>query len=391
MESGITMNVDNGQHTSEEQLILHHYGEEADPAAAAAVDLHLEQCAVCRAEYAGLRGVLAAVNEEPVPVPDRGEFYGQETWNRVRGSIGGGGVARLQQQRQQHISEEEMTLHYYDEAEGLTGSGTVTDHLRQCAECRNRFAEIRQMLASIDAAAIRVPERSETYGREVWKRVQGRLAETASPPRQPEAANTAKVVTMPVSLTPRRSNNNWRTWAAIAAMLVVGVSGYIAGRWSAADGSKKNGRGVTVAGAVEGADAQFEAGRKRVLMVALTDHFERSQMVLAELSNADPGEAGKLDIRYERDEASELLDSNRLYRQAAQQQGDTQAAVLLEDLERMLLEVAHTPDHVGSGEFQDLQKRIQDQGLVFKVKVLTSRLERQNNKLCFRRRRQRQL
>jgi hypothetical protein len=319
--------------------------------------------------------VLAAVNEETVPVPDRGELYGQETWNRVKGSLGG--ATGFQQQ---HISEEEMTFHYYEEAaEGMNGGvGPVAEHMRQCAECRNRFAELRQMLASIDAAAIRVPERGENYGREVWKRVQSRLLTDAAP--RPGTASNSKVVTMmPVSPLKPPQNRNWRTWAAIAAMLLVGVSGYIAGRWSAGEG-KKNSR-VTVAGAVDGQDAVFEAGRKRVLMVALTDHFERSQMVLAELSNADPGEAGKLDIRYERDEASELLDSNRLYRQAAMQQGDTQAAVLLEDLERMLLEVAHTPDQVGSGEFQDLQKRIQDQGLVFKVKVLTSRLERQNNKL----------
>jgi hypothetical protein len=246
---------------------------------------------------------------------------------------------------QQHLTDEDMILHFYNEPDGDPGAG---DHVRDCAECQARLDSLRRLLNSVDA--IPVPERGELYGREVWNKIRKRLD-----------PNKPVVVMMP----------RWKTWAAVAAMFVVGVSGYFIGRSSSVAPVRQRGP-VTVA------NDNFESGRQRVLLVALTDHFERSQMVLAELSNADPGQSGKLDIRYEREEASELLDSNRLYRQAALQQGDTQAAVLLEDLERTLLEVAHSPDNVGKSEFEELRRRIEDQGLVFKVKVLSTRLQHQS-------------
>ena len=250
-----------------------------------------------------------------------------------------------------HIHEEEMILHFYDEPG--RDAAWIHQHVSECEECRARFDEMRRVLHSVDGMA--VPERGEFYGREVWNKIQGELK-----PLQQQ-----KVRTMP-----------WRNLAAIAAMLVVGVAGFLIGRGSRPAETGKAKQQTAVASS----DA-FEKGRQRVLLVALTDHFEKSQMVLAELSNADPGKAGRMDIRYERDEASDLLESNRLYRQAALQQGDTQSAVLLEDLERMLLELAHAPDEVGNNEFEALRKRIEDQGLVFKVKVLNSRLQTQSGKL----------
>ena len=248
-----------------------------------------------------------------------------------------------------HINEEEMILHFYDEPG--RDAAWIKQHVSECEECRARFDEMRRVLNSVNGMA--VPERGEFYGREVWHKIQGELK-----------APQPKVVRM----------MPWRSIAAIAAMLVVGVAGFLIGRGSQPATSGK-GKQTAVA-----SDA-FEKGRQRVLLVALTDHFEKSQMVLAELSNADPGKAGRMDIRYEREEASDLLESNRLYRQAAMQQGDTQSAVLLDDLERMLLELAHAPDEVGSNEFEELRKRIEDQGLVFKVKVLNSRLQTQSGKL----------
>ncbi len=255
-----------------------------------------------------------------------------------------------------HISEDEMILHFYDEPE--RSASAIEDHLRTCAECQARLEVLRRILNSVDA--IVVPERGEFYGREVWNRIRGRLQQQQ---QQPGAMRT------------RRPSMNWKVWGAVAAMFAIGLVGFLIGRSTQQQQKQKQ----SIAAIQDGTN--LEARRQRVLLVALTDHFERSQMVLAELSNADPGAAGKLDIRYERDEANDLLDSNRLYRQAAVQQGDTQAAVVLDDLERMLLEVAHAPDRVGPKEFEDLRRRIEDQGLVFKVKILTSRLERQGSKL----------
>jgi hypothetical protein len=190
-----------------------------------------------------------------------------------------------------------------------------------------RFAVLRKVLGSVDAMA--VPERDEDYGRKVWEQVEWRMRG--------------------VRPAPRRSMG-WRQWGAIAAMLAVGVTGYVIGRRDA-----------------RGPEADDVA--KKVLLVALTEHLERSQAVMKELSNAE-----EPDIRYERDQASELLESNRLYRQTAVRQGDTRTAILLEDLERLLTEIARSPDRLGADELEALRQRIEEES--FKVKVLSVHLER---------------
>lgn len=245
-----------------------------------------------------------------------------------------------------HPNEEEMILHYYGEPEAPS---TIDAHLRDCGDCRQRFEALRRMLESLDT--VRVPERGPMYGAEVWNRLRPQLPRTA-----------AKVSKAPVM--------SWKSWGAVAAMLTVGVSGYYMGKYSNVAPAVTPEVAKTLA-----SNEQFERGRQRVLLVALPDHVEESRMILAVLSNATPGAAGGVDISYEREEASDLLESNRLYRQAALQQGDTQAATLLDDLERMLLEVAHTSPKVGNDEFEELRQRIKDRGLAFKVRVFTSRIE----------------
>ena len=115
--------------------------------------------------------------------------------------------------------------------------------------------------------------------------------------------------------------------------------------------------------------------RERVLLVAVGDHLERSQMILIELANAGAPKNGHLDITYEQHAAEDLLESNRLYRQTAASSGDTATAALLEDLERVLLEIAHSPSAVSAKQLDQLRREIEDRGILFKVKVFGSQVE----------------
>jgi predicted anti-sigma-YlaC factor YlaD len=51
-------------HLSEEQLILHYYGEEED---ALSAERHLGECDDCRALYGSLQRTLNVVDSLPVP------------------------------------------------------------------------------------------------------------------------------------------------------------------------------------------------------------------------------------------------------------------------------------------------------------------------------------
>ena len=63
-------------HYSEEDLVLHYYGE--DRRREVDVDRHLEACAACAAIYRGIEGTLAMISAPEVP--ERGDQYGLGVW-----------------------------------------------------------------------------------------------------------------------------------------------------------------------------------------------------------------------------------------------------------------------------------------------------------------------
>ena len=59
--------------------------------------------------------------------------------------------------------------------------------------------------------------------------------------------------------------------------------------------------------------------RERIMLVAVGEHLEQSQMILVELMNSEP--KGPVDISEEQLRAQDLIGENRLYRQAALKSG----------------------------------------------------------------------
>ncbi len=69
------------KHLSEDDLILFHYGEADDTAAARA---HLDGCDRCTASYAELRRTLALVDDfDRATLPERDAGYGRQVWARL--------------------------------------------------------------------------------------------------------------------------------------------------------------------------------------------------------------------------------------------------------------------------------------------------------------------
>jgi hypothetical protein len=94
------------------------------------------------------------------------------------------------------------------------------------------------------------------------------------------------------------------------------------------------------------------------------------------------GGAGTVDISSERERAEQLVESNRLYRQAAEANGDTALTALLDELERVLVDVAASPATLSAADMEDVRQRIDNAGLLFKVRVVSSEVrERQKRAL----------
>jgi hypothetical protein len=93
-------------------------------------------------------------------------------------------------------------------------------------------------------------------------------------------------------------------------------------------------------------------------------------MLLVEIMHADG--KGPMNFSGEQAEARSLLDDNHLYRLSAQQSGDPQVARLLDELGRVLAEVANGPAQVSPADLEQVRRTIQSEGLLFKVRVIGS-------------------
>src|SRR5207244_13383286 len=66
-------------HYSEDDLVLYYYGEARHHAA---IDRHLDACDACARMYREIASTLSMIAEPAVP--ERGEHYGLEVWQRLR-------------------------------------------------------------------------------------------------------------------------------------------------------------------------------------------------------------------------------------------------------------------------------------------------------------------
>jgi len=239
-----------------------------------------------------------------------------------------------------HYSEDDLTLYYYGEGRQRAA---IERHLDACAACGSLYREIAGTLAMV--AAPEPPERGDQYGLEVWQRIRHQLPEQDVP------------------WWTQLFRVDRLTLAAAAALLV--VAAFVAGRvWPRAPQ-------VARAPLPAATDARSAGeGRQRILLTSVADHLDRSERVLTDIMNApDRG-----DISTEQEWAEDLVTTSRLYRQDAIDAGEQSVAAVLDDLERSLLEIVHSPSKVSAADLEQIRRRIDAAALLFKVRVMSGEL-----------------
>lgn len=244
-------------------------------------------------------------------------------------------MASLEPNRPQdgHLSEEDLVWFYYGEAENAT---EIDLHLAVCDQCRSAYELCKVDLLTVENWP--VPERNPGYGEQVWRSLVKRDASIGRP-------------------VPR-----WRRWfsfprlaiaASVCAMLCVA---FLAGRYT------HQPEPVAVTNETE--------IRERLFAAALGDHLEQSERTLLEITN---GSTSSFQVEQER--AENLLRANRLFRVTAEREGHSTLASVLDDLERVLLDVANGPVERSAEQLDLLRDRVTDQELLFKVRVLELKLQ----------------
>ena len=249
-----------------------------------------------------------------------------------------------------HYTEDELTFYYYGEGRRRHD---VERHLESCAGCASTYREIAGTLAMIGAPD--VPERGDQYGREVWQRIRHTLPERES----------SEWATLAGLFRPERL-----VFAAAAAMLV--LAAFVAGRvWPRVPATGAPQTAGTTAGTIAGTSAAGSESRQQILLTSVADHLDRSERVLTDIMNAPRG-----DISSEQRWADDLLDASRLFRQDAVDTGEGSVASVLDELERSLLEIVHSPSRISAADLDQIRRRIDAASLLFKVRVMSDELRR---------------
>ncbi len=234
-----------------------------------------------------------------------------------------------------HLTQEEIVMAYY---------GEPCAHLDACGECRAELGRIAQLLDRVQAPE--VPEPDEDYEQRVWQRLSWRLRGEKK----------------------RARHTEWLRWGAVAAVVVIAFAAGLL--WRRDNRQPLVVDNTPIERGIEKVSNQpsTQQQRDRILLIVVNEHFDESERILVELSNMKPEEG--TDIGPERHRAEALLASNRLYRHTAEGRGEESVATLLDDLEPVLLQIAHAPSQVSEKELRSIQKRVEAKGLVLKLRVV---------------------
>jgi hypothetical protein len=239
-----------------------------------------------------------------------------------------------------HLSDEQLIEHYFGEDIHRVVSET---HLRVCSRCERVYEEISNTL---DVRAPEPPAREPRYGERVWRSIQAQL------PRYP-AKPKRSYISMPRLV--------------LAGLCLLGLlAAFLGGTlW------ERSRTHPTEAG-------NSSQAKERVVLFILDDHLDRSERLLVQLNHAGT-ENGDPDSSLQA-EARQLLPDNRLYRQAVSGGRDPIMVAALDHLERVLLEVANSPDRLNSAEIARIEQEMNTDSLLFQIRVLRSRASRQEPK-----------
>ena len=246
-----------------------------------------------------------------------------------------------------HLSEEQLILHHYGEGEDPEA---VRSHLASCKACRANYEGLQRLMKVIDAASI--PECDADYADQVWRRLRPQLEAMASPQKRNLFQRLREFL-------PR--------WALAPAVGLLVLAAFLAGRFWPQP------RGVQPVMVSAGEPISAEA-RERILLSEIAEHLERSQLALIELIHGKTN--GAVDISTEQALARQLVEVNRLYRQAAARAGEDAMASVLDDLERTLIEIAQSPSQLSADELEEMQQRFEADDLLFKVKILSAQVRK---------------
>jgi len=244
------------------------------------------------------------------------------------------------------ITDDDLALLFYGEHEDpqLAARVAASDELSA------RFDALSAELRLVDS--YHPPHRGSDYGSEVWQQISPRLAE------ERKASSGRFGNWLAVIAQPRFS------LAGALSIALVAVLAFMLGRNGVQDDIDQalnpvNGTTIALAG----------IDSNRLLTHSVSSHLEQVNLVLTQFANSTESRSSEAEY------ATDMLVANRLYRQAANSQGNHKLAAFLSDLEPILIELAYEAQSGSTATRERMQQEVRD-GLLFRVRVMNNQLSK---------------
>jgi hypothetical protein len=245
------------------------------------------------------------------------------------------------------ITDDDLTLLFYGEHEDPALAVMVAESEELSARYDALCAELKL------ADAYQPPQRGDDYGAEVWQRISSQLG------GEETKAGGRLSNWLASFVQPRFSLAGAFSIALVAALaFTLGRNG----------GQEAINNPITPQGATP-AMAMADIDSSRLLTHSVSTHLEQVNLVLTQFVNTS--ETSSNETEY----ATDMLVANRLYRQAAVQQGNHKLAAFLADLEPLLIELAYQAQSGSPATRERMQQEVKD-GLLFRVRVMNKQLNK---------------
>ena len=246
-----------------------------------------------------------------------------------------------------HITDEDLTLLFYGEHDDPELAVMVAESEELSARYDALCAELKL------ADAYQPPQRGDDYGAEVWQRIESQLVVK-------EKRASGRLSDWLASLVQPRFS-----LAGALSIALVAVLAFTLGR----NGGQEAIINPNAPAGATPAMAMADIDSNRLLTHSVSTHLEQVNLVLTQFVNTS--ETSSNETGY----ATDMLVANRLYRQAAVQQGNHKLAAFLADLEPLLIELAYQAQSGSPATRERMQQEVKD-GLLFRVRVMNKQLNK---------------
>lgn len=247
------------------------------------------------------------------------------------------------------ISDNELILFHYRDGIDAERIAEIDSALLVSATLRTRYAQLQLVLDRVDSQP--VPEVDDRFVERIWRKLDARI-DAAQPAKMHTNIGARIRSLLHTMLQPRPA-------FAAACVLVIAIGiGFYAGRWSAPEPD-------------EIAQTRANAMAARVLDVYVSEHLRSTEGLLLTAVNGDDSPI----LGSNRDLAAALVDSNRLYAQAATRAGDTRLANFLRQLEPVLIDLANRSPDAAIQSSDGLRDYLRKTDLLFQVRATQARID----------------